>query len=81
MGKGAQVYCWLHRALLSETAYIICSLLYNAHFCQNGIAKRSVLGLGMLVYCQTFEAWSSLVAVLVVVSGFQLFDNADRNLN
>ena len=63
-----QVYCWLHQALLSEPAYIyICSLLYNAHFCHNGIANSSVLGLGMLVYCQTFEAWSSLVAVLVVV--------------
>ena len=67
MGNGAQVYCWLQRALLSEAAYSICSLLYNAHFCHSDIAKGSVLGLGMLVYCQTFEAWSSLVAVLVVV--------------
>ena len=51
---------------MNQPTYI-CSLLYNAHFCQNGIAKRSVLGLAMLVYCQTFEAWSSLVAVLIVV--------------
>ena len=37
------------------------------HIFATGNAKSSVLGLEMLVYCQTFEAWSSLVAVLVVV--------------
>ena len=37
------------------------------HIFATGNAKSSVLGLGMLVYCQTFEAWSNLVAVQVVV--------------
>ena len=49
--------------LLSEL-FAVCSIM---HIFATGNAKSSVLGLEMLVYCQTFEAWSSLVAVLVVV--------------
>ena len=44
--------------------FAVCSI---KHIFATGNAKSSVLGLEMLVYCQTFEAWSSLVAVLVVV--------------